>query len=206
MIRLRLRLLVPTIGLGLIAGAAPALAAIDVAPVPASTRSTTRHVTTSRVVERVEIGVLGAARPLVVRTRTRRGARVDLGRTFAVAMRSVSIESHTERCYYARPSWRRYNGYGRLSTKAWYYVEWCGRDGKVTRVLTLFCGGVGAQGFGYDRCSIRRGSTGYSRLNISGTWRFPFRIGPYTLLTRTMTVSARHYSSGRYRGTWWMHQ
>lgn len=204
MTRLRLRLLIPTIGLGLIAGAAPALAA-PVAP-PSHPSVATRSVVTSRVVERVEIGILGAARPLVVRTRTRRGTRVDLGRTFQVALRAASIKSHTESCYYARPSWRRYNGYGKLSTKAWYYVEWCGKDGKVTRVLTMFCGGVAAQGFSYGGCSIRRGSTGYSRLNISGTWRFPFRIGPYTLLTRTMTVSARHYATGRYAGTWWMHQ
>ena len=97
-------------------------------------------------------------------------------------------------------------GFGKLSSRAWYYIEWCGARGVVTRVLTLQCGGIAAQGFSYRGCSIRRGATGYSRLNVSGTWRFPFRVGLYTFITRTMTVSARHYPEGRYAGTWWLYQ
>ncbi len=65
---------------------------------------------------------------------------------------------------------------------------------------------MGAQGFSYDGCRIRRGSTGYSRVKVSGTWKFPFKIGFYTILTRTVTVKARHYATGRYAGTWWMYQ
>ena len=199
------RMFIPAACLGLMAAATPAVAAGATSRSPWPTVDA-RRLSTSRVVERVEIGVLGAAQPTVVKKRTLRRGKVDVGRVFKVAADVVSLQSSTESCYYAKPSWRRYNGFGKLSTKAWYYVEWCGKNGKVTRVLTLFCGGVGAQGFSHARCSIRRGSTGYSRLNISGTWRFPFRIGAYTLLTRTITVSARHYASGRYAGTWRRYQ
>jgi hypothetical protein len=198
-------LLIPAVGLGLFTAAAPSVAAAPAVagssyPVPE------RAVATSRVVERVEIGILGSAKPIVVKKRTLRGSRAVAGRRFSVDTRTASIQSSAEACYYAKPSWRRYNGFRKLASKAWYYIEWCGRNGRVTKVLTLFCGGVGAQGFGYDGCSVRRGATGYSRLNVSGSWRFPFRVGPYTLLGRTITVSARHYPNGRYAGTWWRYQ
>lgn len=160
-----------------------------------------------RVVERIEIGRLGDSKPLLVNKRrltVRQAARAPSFDT-AAATRSLGASS-TESCFYARPQWRRYNGFKRLSSIAWYYMEWCGRDGKVTRVMTLFCGGVGAQGFSYDGCKVRRTTTGRSRVKVSGTWRFPFEIGWYTLLTRTVTVSARHRATGRTSGTWWMYQ
>lgn len=203
--RPHLRYLVAAIALGLMSGAVPALAAgRDASAEPASVDA--RALAGSKVVETVEIGLLGRSDPLVVEKRTLRGKRMDAGRLFDVAARQASIQSHRESCYWGRPTWKRYNGFGKLSSKAWYYMEWCGANGKVTRVLTLYCGGVGAQGFSYGGCRIRRGSTGYSRVNVSGTWKFPFKVGFYTILTRTVTVKARHYATGRYAGTWWMYQ
>lgn len=202
MSRHHLRLLVVAALLGLTSAAVPAIAVDD----RSSTKVDERLLGVSRVVERVEIGVLGSDAPPRVRSRTLRGASASRTAAFDVGAAAASIQSNNESCYYARPSWRRYNGFGKLSSKAWYYIEWCGRDGKVTRVLTLYCGGLAGGGFSYDRCSIRRGATGYSRLNVSGTWKFPFRVGIYTFLTRTVTVSARHYPDGRASGTWWMYQ
>ncbi len=190
------------IGLVTFIGAVPAAAEARL-PLQVPTE---RGAVTPRIVERVEIGRLGSTAPPVIYERTLSMAEAKRGRGFTITPGSVSIQSHVESCYYARPSWRRYNGFGKLATKAWYYIEWCGKDNRVTRVLTLYCGGVASQGFSYGGCKVRRGSTGYSRLNVSGTWRFPFKVGAYTILTRTVTVSARHYPTGRYAGTWRMYQ
>ena len=166
-----------------------------------------RAIEAGRVVERIEIGRLGGSGRPVVTQRKLSARAAAKKRSFDVAAvtRRVAATA-TESCFHARPTWRRYNGFGRLSSRAWYYIEWCGRHGRVTRVMTLYCGGVGAQGFSFAGCSIRRGSTGYSRVNVSGTWKFPFKIGIYTLATRTITVSARHYATGRAAGTWWRYQ
>ena len=199
-----IRLLVPALTAGAVLGALPVATASEVTP---GSGVDSRAFSTSKVVERVEIGRLGARRPLVVKRRKLTGRAASRVLTLDPGALARSVRSgSTESCFYARPQWKRYNGFGRLSSKAWYYMEWCARSGRVTRVLTLFCGGVGAQGFGFAGCSIRRGSGGYARVNVSGTWRFPFRIGPYTLLTRTITVSSRHYATGRYAGTWWRYQ
>ncbi len=193
--------------LGIVTGASPAIAGPS-GRAPSSQDVDARTLAPGRVVERIEIGRLGAAKPLIVKRRKLSARRAASGRlTFDASgiTRSFAATS-VESCFYAHPQWRRYNGFGRLSSRAWYYMEWCGRRGRVTRVMTLHCGGVGAQGFSFTGCKVRRGSTGYSRANVSGTWKFPFTIGPYTLLTRTVTVSSRHYAAGRATGTWWMYQ
>ena len=189
------------VGLVTLAGAVPAAARVRPPPQVVSERNAATPV----VVERIEIGRLGVAAPPVVRERRLHDIVGVASRRFTLMPKAFSIQSHVESCYYAKPSWRRYNGFGKLASKAWYYIEWCGKDNKVTRVLTLYCGGVASQGFSYDGCKVRRGSTGYSRLAVSGSWKFPFRVGAYTFLTRTVTVSARHYGTGRYAGTWRMY-
>jgi hypothetical protein len=163
-------------------------------------------------VERVEIGMLGSSTPHVVKERVLRGRQARRSPSFKVtaptttAASTSSIQSHAESCYWARPTWSRYNGFGKLASRAWYYIEWCGKNGVVSRVLTLYCNGVAGGGFSYRGCRVRRGATGYSRVNVSGSWRFPFKVGVYTFITRTITVSARHYATGRYAGTWRMFQ
>ncbi len=202
MSRRLVRLFIPALAIGVALGAAP----VGAADSPA--RLDARSLSTSRVVEVVEIGRLGESKPLMVSKRRLRGRAVSGGRTLEVAglTRSLSVPGSGETCWWARPKWSRYNGFGRLSSKAWYFIEWCTASNRVTKVLTLHCGGVGAQGFSFRGCNIRRGSVGFKRVAVSGTWRFPFRIGIYTLLTRTITVSARHYATGRYSGTWWRYQ
>ena len=210
--RLTLRLLVFRLGLSLVAGAVPAVASSQINRSSANPVSRSRPavnyraLATSRTVERIEVGILGSDEPPIVKKRTLKGDRIDRARSLDVTSIAAITQSDRESCYYAKPSWTRYNGFRKLSSKAWYYIEWCGRGKKVTKVLTLFCGGVAGAGFSYGRCSIRRGSTGHSRVNVSGTWRFPFRVGLYTFITRTMTVSSRHYANGRYSGTWWLYQ
>ena len=156
------------IGLATLTGAVPVAAGVRPAPEVLAER----HVAKPFVLERVEIGRLGTAEPVVTRERRLSHAEASAGRRFMLVPLAVSIQSHVESCYYARPSWRRYNGFGKLASKAWYYIEWCGKDKRITRVLTLYCGGVASQGFSYDGCRVRRGSTGYSRLAVSGSWKF----------------------------------
>ena len=200
------------------APAATALFALAMSAVPAvasspdgiegeqAARVDARLLAVSRVVEVVEVGEIGSGEPPVIRKRTLRGSKAGEARRLKLDVARATVESHREACYYARPSWRRYNGFGKLSSKAWYYIEWCGKDGRVSKVLTLSCGGVAAGGFSYDGCKVRRGAVGYRKVNISGEWSFPFRVSVYTLVTRTVTVTSRHYPTGRYSGTWWMYQ
>ena len=199
------RLVVVCTSLVIAASASPALAAGTTTGPPTQTVDT-RALATSRVVERVEIGRLGEAQPFVVEQRTTRGKAHGRSPLFEVTASDLSIQSHSEACFWARPSWTRYNGFGKLASKAWYYIEWCGKNGVVSRVLTLYCDGVAGGGFSYGGCKVRRGSTGYSSVRVSGKWKYPFRVGIYTFVTRTITVSARHYSTGRYKGTWRMYQ
>lgn len=152
----------------------------------------------------VVVGEIGSRRPPKVLRRTVDASGDAATLSFDPAV--YSTQSHSEACFYARPTWTRYNGFGKLSSRAWYYIEWCSLDGVVSRVLTLYCGGVAGGGFSYDGCRVRRGSTGFSKVYVSGWWRFPFRVGLYTFLTRTVTVSASHYATGRYSGTWWLYQ
>ncbi len=204
MSRSLLRLFILCTSLVIAASATPALAS---GKAPAAPSEAVRQaLATSRVVERVEIGRLGEPEPLIVRQRTLRGNGTGRRPVFDVDASSLSIQTHTEACFWARPTWTRYNGFGKISSKARYYIEWCGKNRVVSRVLTLYCGGVAGGGFSYRGCKVRRGSTGFSSVRVSGTWKYPFKVGIYTFLTRTITVSARHYPTGRYSGTWRMYQ
>ena len=102
-----------------------------------------------------------------------------------------------ETCYWAKPD---INIPGEHNS--WYYIEWCGKDGKVTKVLTLTCGGSNYYAWEYQRCSVSRGALGYSNVRVLGSWDYRAGCcGAYVY--RDHSVDARHYHNGAYTGTWY---
>lgn len=102
-----------------------------------------------------------------------------------------------ETCYWAKP---KINISGEHNS--YYYIEWCGKDGKVTKVLTLFCRGADYYIWDYRGCSIDHGSVGYSSVYVDGRWSYRAGAAGWYVY-RTHRVEANHYHNGYYSGTWY---
>jgi hypothetical protein len=152
----------------------------------------------------LEIGKLGQDAPVFVVAGTYRGTGVALPadpRALGTGVFGAGSALSTESCWWAKPTATVNGG----ENKAWYYIEWCGANGVVTKVLTLTCSGSGTSGWKFTGCSIRRGSLGFSSVRVLGHWDFRWGWAGYYLY-RYMEVDARHNADGSYSGTWYAGQ
>ncbi len=115
--------------------------------------------------------------------------------------RGDNVQAGTS-CWWAKPTWKLYDGFGKLTSRSWYYIEWCGSGGVVTDVLTLTCGGAGSFLWEYRGCSVRRGALGYSSVRVLGDWTYRLGWGG-AYKYQYVEVDARDYWNGVYTGTWY---
>lgn len=151
----------------------------------------------TRTVSVVKFGEIGDP-PRVVRTE--RAGGIPTSFEAVPAALSASVTTVTDTCFYAQPTYYTYNGFG-LATTSWYYMEWCGSGGVVTSVLTLYCGGSASNGWEYTGCSVNRGSTGFSFVNVNGSWSYRSGCCGFYVY-RYVSVAAKHYHTGVIAGQW----